>query len=186
MIIGIKCAALLVLVIAKSTLTPSSDIERLDMTFQEKAFCDLYHLSEEELEHPYSILAPDLSGRIYISESDIALMERCVMSEAGNQSVETMEAVATVILNRWQCPDKFADTISGVINADGQFSTADNGDPTMLVKLAVRNAIIYYNTYCQDLPSQVYYFRSGHYHDFGVPYCSMDDLYFSGAADMVL
>ena len=137
------------------------------------------------MEHPYSILAPDLSGRIYISESDIALIERCVMSESGNQSCRAQEAVATVILNRWQDPD-FPDTITGVINAEGQFSTADNGAPTMQVKLAVRNAIIYYNTYCQDMPKEILYFRSGHYHDFGIPYINIDDLYFSGSENMVL
>ena len=125
-----------------------------------------------------SILS-NTGDRVIITPTEIELMNRCVMSEAGNQSVETQEAVATVILNRWMNPDKFPDSITGVIKSEGQFSTGDNGEPTVSVRVAVYNAIVYYNTDMQDLPKQVYYFRKDYYHNFGVPYCSMDDLYFS-------
>lgn len=121
----------------------------------------------------------------FIDSEDIALMERCVMSEAGNQPVKAQEAVATVILNRYMNPEKYPDTIEGVITDPGQFSTADNGEPTVSVRLAVYNAIVYYNTCYQDLPKSAYYFRSGHYHDFGIPYCNYGDMYFSLAEDAV-
>ena len=122
---------------------------------------------------------------ILIPTEDILLMERCVMSEAGNQTEQAQEAVATAILNRWMCPDKYPDTISGVI-LSGQFSVHDNGDPTVSVRLAVHDAIHYYNTCAQDLPPQVYYFRSFKYHDFGIPYTKYDDMYFSLASDAVI
>ena len=121
-----------------------------------------------------------------ITTEDILLMERCVMSEAGNQPEQAQEAVATVILNRWMCPDKYPDTISGVIMQENQFSTHDNGDPTVSVRLAVHDAIHYYNTCAQDIPSQTYYFRSFCYHDFGIPYCKYGDMYFSLASDAVI
>ena len=140
-------------------------------------------ISEDLYNHSILTMYGD---RIYITDEEIALMERCVMSEAGGQSIECQEAVATVILNRWQHPDKYPDTIEGVIMDPGQFSIHDNGKPTVSVRVAVHNAIVYYNTAVQDLPSQVYYFRSGRYHDFGTPYESIDDLYFSGAENMVL
>lgn len=144
---------------------------------------DMEGISEDQYNHSILTLYGD---RVYITDEEIELMERCVMSEAGGCSCECQEAVATVILNRWQHPDKYPDTISGVINEEGQFSTHDNGKPTVSVRVAVHNAIVYYNTAVQDLPSQIYYFRQDKYHNFGVPYCSIDNLYFSGADDMLL
>lgn len=114
-----------------------------------------------------------------ISDEERTLMERCVMSEAGNQSYDAQEAVATVILNRVFYPDKFGCTITGVINAEGQFSTHDNGEPTVSVRLAVHNAIQYYGGPCQCIPPQVVYFRSWYYHEWAQDYCKLDDMYFS-------
>ena len=132
-----------------------------------------------------SILSNE-GDRIPISDEDVALLQRCVMSEAGNQSVQAQEAVATVILNRWMNPDKYPDTIEGVIMEKDQFSIHDNGEPTVSVRLAVHDAITYYNTVCQDIPKQCYYFRSFRYHDFGIPYVKYGDLYFSLAEDAVV
>ena len=157
--------------------------EKAMLSNYEAEQCEFYGISQEEFRH--SILTID-GDRAYITDDEIALLERVVMSEAGNQSVECQEAVATVILNRWQCKDKFADTIEGVVFAPNQFSTHDNGEPTVSVRVAVYNAIVYYNTACMNIPYQIYYFRSGHYHNFGTPYQCIDDLYFSGPADMVL
>lgn len=134
----------------------------------------------EDLATNGALVHIDMDGNFTsITPEEINLLNRVVMSEAGSQSIETQEAVATVILNRWLHPDKFPDTITGVITAEGQFSTADNGKPTVSVRTAVYNAIFYYNTEDQIIPSQVYYFRDSKYHTFGIPYCSMDNLYFS-------
>lgn len=166
-----------------SNLNKVSGKEIKNVNAIEEEFCKMYGISEEEFRS--SILTAE-GDRAFITPEEVALLERVVMSEAGNQSVECQEAVATVILNRWQCPDKFGDTISEVVYAPKQFSTANNGEPTVSVQVAVRNAITYYNTYTMCIPKQVYYFRSGHYHSFGLPYESIDDLYFSTPDDVVL
>lgn len=124
--------------------------------------------------------------RVQIIPDEVALLNRVVMSEAGGESVYAQEAVATVILNRWQNPDKYPESIREVIFEDGQFSLNDNGLPTVSVRVAVHNAITYYNTEFMCLPYQVYYFRSGHYHDFGTPYCEISHLYFSLPDDVIL
>lgn len=118
-------------------------------------------------------------GTLAVTPGDIELLERVVMSEAGNQTIEAQEAVATVILNRWLCTSKYGDTIPDVIFAANQFSTADNGAPTVSVQTAVTNAIQYWGTDCMIIPEDVYYFRSWYYHSFGEPYCNFDDMYFS-------
>ena len=132
-----------------------------------------------------SILTRD-GDRVQISPDEVALLNRVVMSEAGGESVYAQEAVATVILNRWQNPDKYPETIREVIFEDGQFSLNDNGAPTVSVRVAVHNAITYYNTEFMCLPYQCYYFRAGHYHDFGQPYCEISHLYFSLPDDVIL
>ena len=114
-----------------------------------------------------------------ITDEERALLERCVMSEAGGESYDVQEAVATVILNRVFAPDKFNATITGVITAEGQFSTHDNGEPTKSVKLAVHNALQYYGGAYQCIPSQIYYFRQGHYHEWALDYAHIGNLYFS-------
>lgn len=144
---------------------------------------DMEGITEDQYNHSIITLYGD---REYITDEEIRLMERCVMSEAGGCTCECQEAVATVILNRWQNPDKYPDNIIDVIMEEGQFSIHDNGKPTVSVRLAVHNAIVYYNTAVQDLPRQIYWFRQDKYHDFGISYCSIDNLYFSGSEDMVL
>lgn len=128
-------------------------------------------------------LAIRLNADISFTIADYDLMCRCVMSEAGNQSFECQEAVATVILNRAYCTDKYPDTVQGVITQKNQFSVVDNGYPTEQVKLAVLYACLKYGTVEQDIPKACYYFRSGHYHSFGINYKQIDDMYFSLAED---
>lgn len=118
-----------------------------------------------------------------ISESDMNLIYRVVMSEAGGDGVLSQKGVTTVILNRLYSPD-FPDTIPEVI--DGQFSTSDNGPVTDEVKKSVVSAILDYGTRRQILPYQCYYFRAWDYHSFGIPYCQLGNNYFSlaeGATD---
>lgn len=128
-----------------------------------------------------SILGNDLH-RISISKEEIRLMELYVMAEAGGESYYCQEAVAQVILNRWLCEDKFPDTITEVLQEEGQFC-----DPatysTVSVNIAVHNAIIYYNTFAMKHPKTMYYFRADYYHPFGIPYVLIDNTFFSLASD---
>lgn len=111
-----------------------------------------------------------------ISEQDMQLIYRVVMSEAGGDGVLSQKGVTTVILNRLFSPN-YPDTIPEVIA--GQFSTGDNGDPTEEVIRSVNLAIIEYGTRRQILPYQCYYFRAWDYHNFGIPYCQLGNNYFS-------
>ena len=128
-----------------------------------------------------SILGNDLH-RISISEEEYNLMCSVVMAEAKGEPYDAQEAVAQTILNRWLCDDKFPDTITGVIQDVGQFAI-DTEEPTVSVRLAVRNAIEYYNTFAMNYPKTMYYFRDTEYHRFGLPYSQIGNLYFSLASD---
>lgn len=135
----------------------------------------------ECMRYEYSILGNDLH-RISISREEFNAMCACVMQEAGGEPYEVQEAVAQTILNRWLCDDKFPDTIIGVIQDPGQYTTTTEV-PTVSVKLAVRNAIEFYNTFAMNYPKTMYYFREDHYHSFGIPYSNIGALYFSLAPD---
>ena len=111
-----------------------------------------------------------------ISEADMELIYRVVMSEAGGDGVLSQKGVTTVILNRLFSPN-FPDTIPEVL--EGQFSTGDNGPVTDEVKKSVVSAILDYGTRRQILPYNCYYFRAWYYHDFGIPYCQLGNNYFS-------
>lgn len=118
------------------------------------------------------------------TNEDIELMQRCVMSEAGGQPYECQEAVATVILNRYYNPDKYPDSIQEII-VPGQFSTADNGKPTVSVKVAVLNAIRFWGTETMCIPKCIYYFRAYYYHEWALDYRKIGDLYFSAPRNAV-
>lgn len=156
----------------------------IDINSKVEKFCADYDLPVDEMDHPNSILCAD-GTRAFVSDKDIELMERVVAAEARGESCETQEAVATVILNRWQ-EGSFGDSLQAVMTAQGQFAKPYEGEISISVHLAVKNALIYYNTYCQDLPSQILFFRSDHYHSFGTPYIAMGNLYFSGRDNMIL
>jgi hypothetical protein len=156
----------------------------IDINSKVEKFCADYDMPVDEMDHPNSILTSE-GDRVFISDEEISLIERIVMSEARGESCEAQEAVATVILNRWQ-EGSFGETISDVCYASGQFAAPWDGEISMSVNLAVKNAIVYYNTYCQDLPTQILYFRSDHYHTFGTPYISMGNLYFSARDGVIL
>lgn len=131
------------------------------------------YIIEEEC---YMILRHD--GRFhYLTDSDLELIQRCIMSEAGGESDEGQQAVATVIFNRYFSP-KFPNSFDEII-VPGQFSVADNGEITRDVSINLYRAIFDYGTQCQIIPYNCYYFRADHYHDFGIPYSQIGNNYFS-------
>lgn len=118
------------------------------------------------------------NDRLYfITDEDYELIARCVMSEAGGDTIESQEAVATVIFNRYFSPNfpaEFKDII-----VPGQFSTADNGPITNEVYMSVARAVNFYGSGSCILPYNCYYFRADHYHDFGIPHRQIGNHYFS-------
>lgn len=113
-----------------------------------------------------------------LSYAEEAYVCRCIMREAGGESDEGQQAVATVIFNRLFSP-KFPNTIAEII-VPGQFEVCDDyEDVTPQVKINLQRAIIDYGTQCQSVPYNCYYFRADHYHDFGIPYRQIGNNYFS-------
>lgn len=156
----------------------------MEYTAQVESFCKEYDIPVDDLDHPNSILT--LNGdRDPVSDFEIDLLERVVAAEARGESVDCQEAVATTILNRWQ-DGEFGDSLTAVMTADGQFADPYEGEISIATHLAVKNALIYYNTYCMCIPYQVLYFRADHYHTFVKPYCCIDNVYFSTRENVVL
>lgn len=129
-------------------------------------------------EEGYEVICKDNDYYLMMDQEDIDLLARVVMSEAGGQSDDCKEAVATVILNRLASPD-YPVSLKEVIYQRNQFSTANNGEPTKDCYLAVYSALIWFGTDDQIVPKSCYYFRSGHYHTWALNYKQIDDLYFS-------
>ena len=107
------------------------------------------------------------------SESDVLLLERVTMSEAGDLSFDCQVAVAQTILNRLSFGG-YGDSIPAVVYSPHQYSVANNGEPTNQVKSAVQEAI-HNPTY----PTNMLFFREYHYHSFAVKYKLIDGMYFS-------
>lgn len=134
---------------------------------------------EEACHNDHLVLDHDMNFRS-LTDSEIRLICQCVQTEAGGESNVCQECVATVILNRWLNPEKYPDTIAGVIYEPNQFAVDEGIEPDVGVRVAVHNAIVYYNTYQMQIPYQVYWFRADHYHEnIGMPYIHYDNTYFS-------
>lgn len=176
----------MIAIIILSMMLNKTPGKAVQMEFNTKVdeFCKEYQLAYDDLDHPNSILTLE-GDRDPITDAEIDLLERVVASEGRGESVDCQEAIATVMLNRWQ-EGSFGDTLTAVITADGQFADPYDGEISIITHLAVKNALIYYNTYCMCIPHQVLYFRAHHYHTFGKPYCSIDNTYFSTRENVVL
>ena len=120
---------------------------------------------------------PDFDPGAFFMPSDIDLLARVVMSEASTQDFDCKQAVAATLINRYNSED-FPNDISKIIK--GQYSTANNGEPTEECYEAVYAALAFPDAF----PDDMYYFRSGHYHTFGYPYAQIDDLYFSTKGEL--
>ena len=111
--------------------------------------------------------------RIEIEEGDVDLMARVIMSEAGGCDWETKVAVGSVIVNR-VISDLYPDTIREVVFQRRQFSTHNNGTPTAECREAAKEALTSW-----DVPEDVLFFRSGHFHTWATDWKALDRLYFS-------
>lgn len=110
---------------------------------------------------------------IDVTDEDIDLMARVVMSEASVLSMECKQAIASTIVNRVKSK-RFPNSVDGVVHQKYQYSTQNNGKPNADCYAAVQQALRY-----EEYPSDMYYFRMWHYHKFGTPYMEIDDCYFS-------
>lgn len=112
------------------------------------------------------------------TEEEIQLMKRMGMSEGGKLNVDAIQAIVQTAMNRVKSED-YPDTITEVIYQKVQFSTADNGEPNWKCEEAVRNAI----ASPEAFPTDMYWFNSNHYPNYGYPYTIIDGMYFSTVTD---
>lgn len=122
---------------------------------------------------PTPTILPEVEIIPEFSDEDIALIARVTMSESSTQSFDVQVAVAQTVINRVHSGN-FGDTVSDVVYADGQYSTADNGEPSTQIYDAVNEAITN-----MPYPYDMYYFRQWHYHKWAKDYKQLGDLYFS-------
>ena len=109
-----------------------------------------------------------------VTPEEYKLLLRVCMSECGGKYGEPLEgkiAVVETILNRCEIYGK---TIEEVVYEPYQYSVADNGEPDETVREAVDIALSG-NMY----PDDMIYFRTNHYHSFGIPYRQIGSHYFS-------
>lgn len=100
-----------------------------------------------------------------------------VESENGTQSSLARRLTADCVLNMKAAPN-YPDTIKGVILKNGVFEVVSKGSiftvtPKESTKQCVDTELL------TQIDYSVMYFRTDHYHEFGVPYAHVDDCWFS-------
>ncbi len=114
----------------------------------------------------------------YIEEIDeITLFCQLVEAEAGNQNSLGRRLVADCVLNQL-ASGRYGEDIKSVIFVDNNYEVVETGaifcvNPQESTKQCVENELL-----CQ-VDYGVMYFRTEHYHDFGIPFVHVDDLWFS-------
>ena len=112
-----------------------------------------------------------------LTDEEIDLVALCVMGEAEGESEEGKRMVIDVILNRLDSP-RFANTIHGVIYAKGAFECMWNGRVNRCyVRDDIRELVI--EELRNRTNSNIHYFRTKHYHNFGKPVVQVGNHYFS-------
>lgn len=134
---------------------------------------EITEVIEEETTTEYPYADYFIYERLNVTQFEIDLIARVVMSESSIESYETKVAVAETIINRVLCP-KFPNTVYEVIFAPKQYSTANNGDVTEECYQAVYQALSGVQ-YC----SYMFYFREDYYFSWGTPFMSIGKMYFS-------
>ena len=117
---------------------------------------------EEVIEEP-EIITP--------VKSDIQVIAETVEGEGGNQPLVGKVAIAATMLNRMERTGRTAESIAlEAYNAYPYYGPV-SAESYRAVEIAMQNRDLF--------PDDMMYFRTGHYHDFGVPYCQIGDHYFS-------
>lgn len=104
-----------------------------------------------------------------------------IYAESGNQGGYGMRLVADCIINRMRSDETFADTMHGVLHAKNQFSCIHDGHAAKFrghEKENVRKLAQEELMHVTD--PDIYYFRTGHFFNFGSPKYRYKDVYFSG------
>lgn len=107
------------------------------------------------------------------------LLAQLLYHEARGESLECQKAVVSVILNRVDS-GKWGNTLNDVIYAKNQFEPVVRGLlPNTKPLQAQYEAIDYVIENGATVPSNVLYFRAGHYFEWATDFMNMDNTYFS-------
>lgn len=151
------------------TTLPVAGIEEVMMTTTSEAMEE----EQEELLAPYDIFG--------IDEYEYYLLSHIVEAEAGNQGIDGKRLVVDVVFNRVMS-DQFPNSVEEVLTQDGQFITYINGAYELVEPSEdTHEAIAIEYDYIRN--TDVYFFRTDHYHSFGKPLFVEEDHYFSGLGD---
>lgn len=129
-------------------------------------------ITEQPISEPVTV-EPEFD----LTDEEIDLIAIVVMAEAEGECEEGQRLVADTILNRVESP-YFPDTVYDVIYQKNQFTSMWNGRVDRcyvrddIRELVVEEAISRYN-------SEVVFFRTGRYSDYGVPLFQVEHHYFS-------
>ena len=118
---------------------------------------------------------------IEVTEEDIDLMARVVMSEGSTLSFDAKQAIATTIVNRTKDTKidfKNQNSVKEVVYHKNAYSTEDNGEPTQDCYDASIAALTY-----EVFPSNMFLFREDYYHTYGQPYMHIGTTFFSTIGD---
>jgi len=186
----IKVTAVLLLIVAIiitflliDDVSHEAYAEPVKITFQEQIKHDEDIVYQQwEVTQTTSSLSHDTetSNREYIIEvtqEDVDLMARVVMSEASILSDDAKQAIATTIVNRVRDKEsefRCQNTVKEVVYHGNAYSTQDNGEPDETCYQAVYNALTY-----DAFPAKMFYFRQNYYHAFGIEYTNIGSTYFS-------
>ena len=137
--------------------------------------CLYVEAENEPIIEPIEVVEPDVvEEKVY---DELEYLACCVEAEAGNQGMLGKRLVCDVILNRVDSAD-FPNTITEVINQDGQFSVVSNGS---INRVSVSDET--FNACKLELiertDSEILYFTAGQYNPSGTPAYQHQDHYFS-------
>ena len=114
-----------------------------------------------------------------LTNAEKELLAQLLYHEARGESLECQKAVVSVVLNRVES-GKWGDTLKEVIYAKNQFEPVAKGlIPNTKPLQKQYEAIDYVLENGATVPSNVLYFRAGHYFEWGTDYMNIDNTYFS-------
>jgi peptidoglycan hydrolase CwlO-like protein len=121
-----------------SSSSQISEAEQLALQYEEQL--EQERIAREQAEIEAARLAAQTASAsqtaastpVVYDASDLAMLAAIIECEAGNQSYEGKLAVGSVVVNRVNSPN-FANTISGVIYASGQFTPVASGRFTIVL-----------------------------------------------------
>lgn len=130
-------------------------------------------VESEPTEEDSNYIINDFNYIIDVTDDEIELLARVIMSEASICDLSTKYCVGQTVVNR-VISDKFPDNLTEVVYQENAYSTQDNGEPDEDCYKAAEYALTY-----QLMPTNTYYFRTDHYHTFGKPLLNIGNVYFS-------